>query len=222
MADNFQTTFIPKASGKEITSVINAPMKSGYTLERVLALVTLLIFVGTCLAYGFLWYKKLSIQNTKAEIEQTLQEVKSSLEDGEIDTISELNNRLIVSNKLYSEHLSPVQIFPILEAYTLKSATLNNFLYEYLEDGTVHINANGAAANYKSIVRLTDTYEKSEKMSRILVSNLAKTTDGTVTFSLDAFIDPDLIKYKNIDFSKSEIIDNDFEPDLDPLLNNEE
>ena len=59
-------------------------------------------------------------------------------------------------------------------------------------------------------------------MSRILVSNLSKTTDGTVTFSLDAFIDEDLVKYKNIDFSKSEIIDSDFESDFDPLLNNEE
>ena len=215
MADNFQTTFIPKASGKEITSVINTPMKKGYTLERVLALITLLIFVGTCIYLGFLYFNKISLDSKKAEIEQTLEDVKASLEDGEIDTITELNNRLLASSKLYSEHLSPVQIFPILETYTLKSATLTNLLYEYLPDGTVHINANGAAANYKSIVRLTDAYERSENMKRILVSNLNKTTGGNVTFSLDAFIDPEVVRYKNIDFTGANRVD-------DQPLNNEE
>ena len=38
-------------------------------------------------------------------------------------------------------------------------------------------------------------------MKRILVTNLNKTTGGMVTFSLDAFIDEDVVRYKNIDFT---------------------
>jgi len=206
MADNFQTTFIPKASGKEVTSVISSsPMNKGYTLEKVLTLITLLIFVLTCIAYGYLWTKKISLQSKKAEIEQTLEDVKASLEDGELDAISELNRRLLASTKLYNDHLSPVGIFPILEDFTLKSATLNNFLYEYLEDETVHIFANGSAANYQSVIRLTDRYEESEHMKRILVTDPKKQTDGTVSFAFEAFVDTDILRYKNKEFNNTTV-----------------
>lgn len=207
MADNFQTTFIPKASGQEVSSMVSTTNhKSGYTLEKILTLISLFIFLVTILTYGYMWVKKISLNNDIAEVKQSLETVRQSLEDGEINQITEINNRLVASNQLYADHLAPVEIFGILEDYTLKSVSLNNLLYEYLEDGTVHIFANGSAAGYPSIVLLSDEYEKSQRMKRILITNLRRTTGGVVTFSLDAFIDPEVIKYRNLDHSSGRLI----------------
>ena len=214
MANNFQTTFIPKASGQEISSVISTPTKQGYGLSKVLAMVTLLIFILTSVFGGFLWFKKIKLDSDILELEESLRVVKESLEDGKLDEVTDLNNRLLAATTLYSGHLSPVQIFPILEEFTLKQASLNSFLYEYVEDGRIHIFANGSAKDYKAIVRLSDAYEESENMSEIIVTNLKETTGGIVTFSLEAFIEPEVVKYKNLDFSKPQII-NAFETETD-------
>lgn len=221
MANKFQTTFIPKSSGQEVTSIVNGSNignKSGNSLERILVLITLVIFLSTIATYGYMWFKKTRLNNSIADIKQSLEVVRKSLEDGEINQIIEINNRLLASSKLYSEHLAPVEIFGILEDYTLKSATFNNFLYEYLEDGTVHIFANGSAAGYESIVLLSDEYDKSNRMKRILVTNLKRASDGTVTFSLDAFVDEEVIRYKNLDnfsINRAESLDSELLLDND-------
>jgi uncharacterized membrane protein len=199
MTDNFQTTFIPKASGKEVSSMIGTPdNRSGYTIEKILTLITVVIFLLTIFTYGYMWFNKASLNSSIEEIKKSLEIVRQSLEDGEINQITEINNRLLASSKLYAEHLAPVEIFGILEDHTLKSVSFNSLLYEYLEDDTVHIFANGSAAGYPSIVLLSDEYDKSQRMKRILVTNL-KRANGEVTFSLDAFIDSDVIKYRNLE-----------------------
>ena len=205
MANNFQTTFIPKTSGQDVSSVIGTPTRKEFGLSKILTLISLLIFILTSVFSGYLWIKRVNIVNNIAKVEDSLRKVKESLEDGKLNEVTKLNNRLLAATTLYSEHLSPVQIFPILENHTLKKASLDSFLYEKLEDGRIHIFANGSAENYKAIVRLTDAYEESENMTGIIVTNLKETIGGAVTFSLEAFIEPEVVKYKNIDFSKQDL-----------------
>jgi len=218
MTDNFQTTFIPKASGKEISSMVSGSRpKTGYTLEKILVMISMLIFLVTIFVFAYKVWEKKKIEKNIAEIIISLEAVKKSLDDGEINEITEINNRLVASTNLYQDHLAPVEIFGILEDFTLKSVSLNDFLYEYLEDGTVHIFANGEAAGYPSIVLLSDEYAKSQRMKRILVTNLRRTGEGVVSFSLDAFIDTDVIRYRNLDKFKvvSPSEDNDLLDDND-------
>jgi len=182
MADKFQTTFIPKGN--------NAPsQKTISSKKKVASIVTLVTFLVFALSAAMSGYVLINQRITQANIESItleLTKVRESVDDGTIQQIADISDRIRLASDLLDNHLAPSEIFVLLETYTLPTIGFQQFSYDYAEGSFVRISGQGVAAGYGSVVRQSDTYTAADNFSDVVFSNLLRNIDGTVNFTFEA------------------------------------
>ncbi|MFM2383596.1 MAG: hypothetical protein RIQ72_168 [Candidatus Parcubacteria bacterium] len=186
----FQTSFIPK---QPVTGEAEHT-KSGV---GVLFLISFLLLVASIAgAIGVFVWNKTVIANTEKGRKQ-LEDHKNAFDPTSIKVFTDLDNRIDVASTLLHSHVAASEIFPRLQANTLKTVRFNNFSYTNGGNGKIIINMSGEAQDYESMALQAQQFTKPELRDSFkgpIFSNFSKSKD-TVVFTFSSGIDPYVIDY---------------------------
>jgi hypothetical protein len=192
MEVKMQTSFIPK---KPI--VESRPGSSGVSLFLLLSII--IFIVAIALAGGiWLWQKSLISQIDKDK--QALIDAKDSYEEGTINPLIRLNNRIEESKILLANHLAISPVFTMLEQNVLRNIRLKNMKFSYAANNKIRIDLTGTAADYDALSKQSDAFGSdalSKFISGPVVSDFNPTPDGSISFNFTATVDPILVSYEN-------------------------
>jgi len=195
MADQFQTTFIPKGNTTPTQKTISSKKK----VTSIVTLVAFLIFVFTAIVGGYIFTRQKLTERNIDSITQELADVRNSLDDLTITNITELSDRLVFAQTLLNNHLAPSEIFTLLERYTIPTIGFKQFSYDYGTGEVIKLSGQGVSAGFGSIVTQSDIMGESGRFSDVVFSNLVKDAEsGQVSFTFSARIDRKDILFKNV------------------------
>jgi hypothetical protein len=209
----FTTSFIPK---KPVATVKTGGKFKKSKSSNIISLISFVIFfIVLIIAVGTFLYKAKLENDIKNQIEQ-LAQASEALDQQFIFEASRLDNRLKTVKRLLDNHLSPSQIFVLLEEYTIANLRFSNLGFSFNGEGNLLLSGNGSGLGYESIIQQSDAYGQSEFLRDVIFSNLQNNEQNVVNFSFESVVDPRLINYRenlianspNSGFQQQESFDN--------------
>lgn len=191
----FTTSFIPK---KPIQTV-GVGGRLGRSSTNIFSLIALLIFLATIIVTAGVFVYKIKLQNDIEKQNVNLYETVKKL-DNElkfVDEATKLNERMIGVQKLLDSHMSPSQIFFLLESKTLETVKFDKLDFKRDEKNNLILSGTGVASNFESIIQQSDEYGKNSYLRDVIFSNLQNKEGSLVSFSFESNIDRNFILYVN-------------------------
>lgn len=192
METKMQTSFIPK---KPI--VDSRSEGSGISLFLLLSII---IFIISVAMGGGVWLWKDSLNKQIIKDKEALAAAKASYEEGTINPLVRLDDRITVSNDLLKKHLAISPVFLLLEKNTLKNVRLKSFKFSYGAGDKIKLDLTGIAQSYEALSKQSDAFGAEnlrQFISQPVVSDFSPTADGSIAFNFSALISSNLINYSN-------------------------
>jgi hypothetical protein len=193
METKMQTSFIPK---KPI--VESRPEGSGISLFTLLAVI---IFIVSLALAGGVWLLKGSLVTKIEKDKEALVAAKASYEEGTINPLIRLDDRIKVSGDLLSKHLAISPVFLLLEKNTLKNVRIKTFKFTHAGKDQIKIDLTGTAQSYEALSKQSDAFGAEslrEFISQPIVSDFSPTPEGTISFTFSALVNSNLISYSSL------------------------
>lgn len=163
-------------------------------------LLAFLVFIGSIVAAGAVFLYGAYLHRALDSKTQSLEAAKGAFESaGAIETLVRLDSRIMQAKSLLTEHVAPSAIFAFLSAQTLERVRFTSFEYTKQDDGSVAVELQGLTDSFATIALQSDQFGASKGLRNIIFSNIVVETEGGVSFSLTATVDPSLLLYsKNL------------------------
>ena len=193
MEVKMQTSFIPKKP------IVESRPGGGSGVSLFLLLSVIIFIVTIALAGGvWLWQKSLAAQVEKDK--QALVAAKNSYEEGTINPLIRLNDRIEVSKGLLAQHLAVSPVFIMLEKNVLRNIQLKSLKFSYTTNQKIKIDLTGTAASYDALSKQSDAFGSDtlrQFISEPVISDFSPTAAGSISFDFTASVDPSLVSYEN-------------------------
>lgn len=161
----------------------------------LLFLIGLFLFVVSVTAAGAVFAYKGYLKTSISDKSASLQKAKEAFDLAAIEDLSRLDLRIKQAQVLLQRHIAPSAIFSFLSLQTLQNVQFVSFNYALQDDGSAAVDLEGVAASFSTVALQSDQFAASKALKDIVFSNIKVETDGKITFSVKATMDPSLISY---------------------------
>ena len=130
---------------------------------------------------------------------QDLAATKATYEEGSIEELIRLNDRIEESKVLLGKHLAVTPVFTMLELNTIQNVQLKTMKFSYAGPDKIKIDLSGVARNYDALSKQSDAFGDAHLrgfISQPVVSDFVLNPDSTVSFNFNALIDSKLVSYE--------------------------
>ncbi len=191
MANNFQSSFIPKGVGSYTPTETSRKSGAGF-----FGLIALVLFLGSLLTtLGLIGYKqvvKSSIGNLKAELALA----EESIDTTTIDTMFSFSKKLSASREVVVRHKAVSNFLSLLAENTVQTILFDNLSYQFMPDGSLSVVLAGTALNYSSLALQESVMAKIKEVKKVEFSELSAVEGGKVSFKMTITADPSVSIYK--------------------------
>ncbi len=160
-------------------------------------LVAIFIFVVSLVAAGAAFAYTQYLKSDLARKTHSLELAQGAYEPGSIQDLVRLDQRIIHAKTLLSQHIAPSAVFALLANETLEKVQLNDFSFTFEED-SASIKLGGVADSFSTVALQSDQFGASRALSNVVFSNITVVSGGYVTFSVEANIDPSILRYSSV------------------------
>lgn len=197
MANDLQTSFIPKQTFTKTATVVASQASVG-----LLLLVSLIIFGASLVlfagAYGYHYILSNEINrdcvvnsDEGCGLIATLEKNKRDLEIDRIIGFSRLDAKMKTASSIIAEHRTLIEFFNLLQNETIE--TIRYTKLDYSIDG---VNIEGLARGYEDVAVQAKVLGESELVTDASFSGLGLDKAGNVVFKLALKVNPDVFNYE--------------------------
>jgi uncharacterized membrane protein YqiK len=186
-----QTSFIPKKP------IVPEGEESGGGVSLFL-LIGIIIFIVSLALAGGVWFYKGNLIQQIADNKEALVAARASFEEGTIDRLVELDERIKQSEILLKKHVAISPIFTLLEKNVLQNVRLKTMKFTYAPDNKIRIDLSGTARNYGVLSKQLEAFGSDnlrQFINQPVISDFSPTQDGSISFNFTALVDPSLVTY---------------------------
>ena len=215
MEPSIPTSFIPKRPIDSSTTP--APYRS--RTVGLLSLVTVVVIIGTGIAFAgvYLYQKQLVAQ--KASLEKSITEARDGIGTEFVSGMKRLDARISGVKDLIKNHVVVTPIFEALESSTLRSIQYRDFSYSIetvksdsapsgSKEPSIVVNISGTAKNYASIALQSDAFSENKLIKNPVFSNLTVDDKSrNINFKLTFSVNMSDLSYQTFIDSKSKSSD---------------
>lgn len=191
MADQFQTSFIPKKT----YDVGPAPKAKESSIAGILSFVGVVLFVLSLVVAGGTFLYERYLETSLVRKQESLERAKSAFEPELIRELARLDDKFVVGRQLLDRHTAPSAIFDVLEDITLESVRFVSFRYDVTEEG-IRITMDGQARSFAAVALQSDEFGRNRSLRQPEFSGLALDSRGNIVFQVTALVDPQLVSYR--------------------------
>lgn len=182
------TSFVPKQPVRPGSSYAKSGSSTFLFVSFIILGVVLLGVVGVFAYEKYL----ISTRDSKAE-QVTL--AQQSINEQTVEDFIRTRNRFIAANTILDEHVAVSGFFTLLESLTLTTVRFNSLSFTLTDDRSAEIRMDGTARTFNALAAQSSAFASEKKIQRAIFSNISVGEGNTVTFSLSADIDPELITF---------------------------
>lgn len=171
----------------------------------VLAYLAYVIFFGSLVAAGLVFFFKFSLDVQLDAQREALELERQKFNQGDIESIRDLDKRLQMAEERLNNHVSVLAVFEALERSAVQSLSYTAFTYKRLNDTFPLITFSGTSDRFNNIlfqrevlasnpILAGSSFEEMQVQSKTDPNNTALTQE-IVTFTLQKEVDTSLIGY---------------------------
>ncbi len=186
LSPSIPTSFVPK----QPVTTGNRKYSGGNNLLLIIAAV---IFACALLASGgvFLYDQYLtSVEHSKAA--ELLREQQHASQDT-VDQFLRLSNRLVAAKSILSQHIVLSQLYTLIGNITVRSVHFDSLNVTVAADRSAQIAMVGQAKDFNSLAAESSVFASQKYIKSAIFSGIGVNKDSSVSFTLNAIIDPSLI-----------------------------
>ncbi len=190
METKFQTSFIPK---QPVTD--EAPHRT--SSSSIFFLLAFIIFMASVASAGGVFIYGQIINRNIEEGKDQLALNKNAFDPNTIAQLTRLNDRINAVDFLLKKHKSVSTLFYVLSNVTLKNTRFSDFSYTGIDD-KISISMKGQARSYETVALQAKEFTNpnfKNVFKSPLFGDLTLDTQGNVSFSFSAGVDPLLVDY---------------------------
>lgn len=192
MEPKFQSSFIPKGP---LATAGTATPTSRVAGRSVIGFLAGLVFVIAILLGLAVFAYELYLNSNISKMGSNLAVARESLEPEVIEKISNLDERIISTERILEKHITISPLLAYIENSTLRNVRFSQFAYETTEKG-LEISMRGQARGYTAVALQSEIFNKSPYFKEPIFADLDLDVTGNVTFSFRATLDPAIVAYK--------------------------
>jgi hypothetical protein len=182
-------SFIPK---KPLT--VSGSSRGGF--GGLFGLLSFLVFIASVLGAGGTFLYKQYLTTSLAAKDASLKRAEAAYDPGVIQDLTRLDARITQAKGLMDKHVALTSFFNFLSSITLESVQFTSFDYEIAQDGSATINLKGIAKDFSAVALQSDQFGSNRTLKNVVFSDIAVGTGNTVTFAVQATVDPSILSYR--------------------------
>jgi hypothetical protein len=193
------TTAKPSFIPKRPLSVASSAPRRGINPLSLIGFI--IFFAALVLAAGvFVW--KMSLEREIRDLQTSLEEAREVLDDQVIAELVALSARMQSAKTLLNNHRAVSAFFDFLEPLTLKNVRFKNFTFSSGTNqgnpgGQLGVSMDGEALNFATLALQSDVIlANTQYLRQPSFTNVAVDRNGVVTFRFAAFINPEIVSYR--------------------------
>ena len=128
--------------------------------------------------------------------ERKAQEVAAAEAQVNPDTVEAFirtRDRFTAAKDILDNHVAASQFFDLLESVTLQSVRFNGLSFLLAADRSAEIRMTGVATTFNALAAQSSAFATEKRIKSAIFSDIAVGPGGTVSFSLEADVDPRLL-----------------------------
>lgn len=183
------TSFVPKQPVRPAQRF----QKSGGNIFLITSLFLLgLSIVGSIGVFAYERYLT-GIRNTKsAEVE----ELQKNIDSAEVEEFIRTRDRFTTARTLLDSHITASSFFDLLETMTLQNVRFDTLSFTLTEERGAEIRMAGAARTFNALAAQSSLFAEEKRIKRAIFSDITVRDDDTVSFTLTADAEPELLLMK--------------------------
>lgn len=179
------TSFVPKqpvttTRRQRVSSSV--PALIGYFIAGV-------ALVAAGLVFGYQFYLG-TVRDAKAE---KLRVAEAGINAATVEDFIRLRNRFRAAETLLDTHVRGTQFFDVLEQLTLQNIRFQSLELHIAADRSADITMHGIAKSFNALAAESAAFAGEKRIKRAIFSDIAVDKAGTVTFTLNADLEPSLL-----------------------------
>jgi len=164
--------------------------KSGGNTFLTLALVILgIAILGAGGVFGYQRYL-MSVRDAKSE---EVRQAQEAINASSVEEFVRTRDRFTAAEALLDNHVAVSNFFNLLESITLQTVRFNSLSFTLTDDRSAQIAMAGTARTFNALAAQSSVFAEEKRIKRAIFSDIKVNTDNTVSFSLDADLDPRLL-----------------------------
>lgn len=179
------TSFVPRqvVVTRKSTIGFNPFLLIAYIIFGIWVIVGLLVF-------SYQWYLT-GVVKQKA---QELTTAENNIDQASVNDFVKLRDRFIISKQTLDKHVTLSQFFDKIESITIQNGRFTNLRLTVLDNRTAKIQMGGTAKNFNALAAQSSALTSDKEIKNAIFSGFVPDSKtGTVTFQLDADLEPSLI-----------------------------
>lgn len=131
-----------------------------------------------------------SMRDSKAA---ELTAAEEAIDTDMVEEFVRLRNRLLAADTLLDQHVRISAFFDVLETRTLQTVRFDSLSISVNEDRTAEIEMEGIARSFNALAAQSTEFAAEKRIKRAIFSGISVNENNTVSFTLNAELDPRLI-----------------------------
>lgn len=164
--------------------------KSGGNTFMMLALVVLGIAILGC--GGVFGYERylISVRDQKSA---AVQKAQDAVDSGSVEDFIRTRDRFTAAEGILANHVAASNFLDVLESLTLETVRFSALSFTLNDDRSAQIHMAGTARTFNALAAQSSAFAGEKRIKRAIFSDIKVNTDRTVSFSLEADLDPKLL-----------------------------
>ncbi|MBA3788912.1 hypothetical protein H0X32_00765 [Patescibacteria group bacterium] len=187
LSPSIPTSFVPK---QPISSGPRRRYSAGDSIflivSMVIAGIAILAAIGTFLYANYLT----GVEKTKMS---QLAQAQAQISPDTVEQFVRLRNRLSASANLINQHVELTQFFTLLEGITLQNIRFDSLKVIVAEDRSASMAMAGQAKTFNALAAESTAFAAEKNVKSAIFSGIKVNVDKTVSFTLNATLNPALI-----------------------------
>lgn len=183
------TSFVPKQpvrTGRERFT------KSGGNLLMTISLVILGAALLAC-AGVFAYERYLTSVSTAKQ--QQVADAENSIDQGQLENFIRARDRFTAAKGVLDTHVAASRFFSLIESLTLGNVRFTSLSFVLASDRSAQIRMDGVAKSFNALAAESSAFAAQREVKRAIFSGIRVLENKTVSFSLDADLEPSLLEF---------------------------
>lgn len=182
------TSFVPKQPVRAGASFTKSGGNTFLTLALVILALALLACAGV---FGYERYL-LGVRDAKSA---AVTKAEEDIDSATVEEFIRTRDRFASAEGLLDSHVASSGFFEALEALTLQTVRFSSLSFTLASDRSAQISMDGTARTFNALAAQSSAFAGEKRIKRAIFSGIKVNPGGTVSFSLDADLDPSLLTF---------------------------
>jgi len=197
MDPKMQSSFIPKTPISTDRGVHTASTVNLFFLISILVLIVSLAIGGFLFFYNTNQQKQID-----SLVASLISSGKKDFSDTDVRAWTDLDKRTKAASEVLQHHYAVSSVFRLLQELTVKNVRFTRFAFDLKDDvadkKSIVLSLSGEGRSYNAVSYQSDILKASESLRDSLFADIRLDEKGSILFSVQVSVDPDLTSYKKL------------------------